>query len=220
MAPRSLIALLLLVSSIGAGACAAFPTECVPLDDFSRGRPGEFPPEWKPRKESGRPAYSIREEGGRRFLRGVARRLGIQAGREVTWDLEAYPILAWSWRPIEFPKDSDERKSTTNDSAVSVYAVFPTSPVSVKSVKYTWSRVVPAGTHLMSSAGNTQVRVLRSGAQAGQWVDERVNLREDYRKYFGGSEVPKPAGIAVLTDSDDTGSSAQGDYANFRACPP
>jgi hypothetical protein len=72
----------------------------------------------------------------------------------------------------------------------------------------------------LSSAGNTQVRVLRSGAQAGQWVDERVNLREDYRKYFGGSEVPKPAGIAVLTDSDDTGSSAQGDYANFRACPP
>jgi hypothetical protein len=220
VAPRSLIALLLLVSSIGAGAGAASPTECVPLDDFSRGRPGEFPPEWKPRKESGRPAYSIREEGGRRFLRGVARRLGIQAGREVTWDLEAYPILAWSWRPIEFPKDSDERKSTTNDSAVSVYAVFPTSPVSVKSVKYTWSRVVPAGTHLVSSAGNTQVRVLRSGAQAGQWVDERVNLREDYRKYFGASEVPKPAGIAVLTDSDDTGSSAQGDYANFRACPP
>jgi len=220
VAPRSLIALLLLVSSIGAGAGAASASECVPLDDFSRGRPGEFPPEWKPRKESGRPAYSIREEGGRRFLRGVARRLGIQAGREVTWDLEVYPILAWSWRPIEFPKDSDERKSTTNDSAVSVYAVFPTSPVSVKSVKYTWSRVVPAGTHLMSSAGNTQVRVLRSGAQAGQWVDERVNLREDYRKYFGGSEVPKPAGIAVLTDSDDTGSSAQGDYANFRACPP
>ena len=26
------------------------------------------------------------------------------------------------------------------------------------------------------------------------------------------------AGIAVLTDSDDTRSSAQGDYANFRAC--
>ncbi len=27
-----------------------------------------------------------------------------------------------------------------------------------------------------------------------------------------------PAGIAVLTDSDDTKSSAQGDYASFRAC--
>jgi hypothetical protein len=64
------------------------------------------------------------------------------------------------------------------------------------------------------------VRVLRNSAQAGQWVEEQVNVREDYQKYFGGSEVPKPGGIAVLTDSDDTKSSAQGDYANFRVCKP
>lgn len=220
MASRPLIGLLLLVSSLGAGPGAALAAECVALDDFSQGRLGEFPPEWKPRKESGRPVYSIREEDGRRFLRGVARRIGIQAGREVAWSLEAYPILAWSWRPIEFPTSSDERKSGANDSAVSVYAVFPTSAVSVKSLKYVWSRVVPVDTHLTSSAGNTQVRILRSSAQVGRWADEQVNVREDYQKYFGGSEVPKPGGIAVLTDSDDTKSSAQGDYANFRVCKP
>lgn len=220
MASRSLIGLLLLVSSLGAGSGAALAAECVPLDNFSQGRLGEFPPEWKPRKESGRPVYSIREEDGRRFLRAIARRIGIQAGREVAWNLEAYPILAWSWRPIEFPTNSDERKSGANDSAVSVYAVFPVSTLSVKTVKYVWSRVVPAGTHLTSSAGNTQVRVLRSSSQVGRWADEQVNVREDYQKYFGGSEVPRPGGIAVLTDSDDTKSSAQGDYANFRVCKP
>jgi hypothetical protein len=52
----------------------------------------------------------------------------------------------------------------------------------------------------------------------GEWVDEHVNVRDDYLRYFEVSEVPKPAGIAVLTDSDDTESSAQGDYANFRVC--
>jgi hypothetical protein len=218
VASRPLIALLLLLASLGAVPSAAFAAECVVLDDFSRGRVGEFPPEWKPRKDSGRPVYSIREEGGRRFLRAIARRIGIQAGREVAWNLEAYPILAWSWRPIEFPTNADERKSSANDSAVSVYAVFPTSSVSVRSVKYVWSRVVPTGTHLTSSGGSTQVRVLRSSAQAGQWVDEQVNVLEDFQKYFGSNEVPKPGGIAVLTDSDDTKSSAQGDYANFRVC--
>jgi len=180
VASRPLIGLLLLVSSLGAGPGAASAAECVALDDFSQGRIGEFPPEWKPRKESGRPVYSIREENGRRFLRAIARRIGIQAGREVAWNLETYPILAWSWRPVEFPTNSDERKSGTNDSALSVYAVFPTSAVSVKSVKYVWSRVVPAGTHLTSSAGNTQVRVLRSSAQVGRWADEQVNVREVY----------------------------------------
>jgi hypothetical protein len=220
VAPRALIVLLGLALS-GAGAGAAAGAECVALEDFSRGSVGEFPPDWKPRKEEGRSVYSIQEEGGLRFLRAAATRLGVQAGREVAWNLEAYPILAWSWRPVEFPKGSDERKSSTNDSAVSVYAVFPHTPVSVKSVKYTWSRVVPVGTHLTSSAGNTQVRVLRTGAdKVGQWVEEQVNVREDYRKYFGGSDVPRPAGIAVLTDSDDTKSTARGDYAGFRVCKP
>ena len=220
VAPRALI-LLLVLALWGAGAGAAAGAECVALEDFSRGSVGEFPPDWKPRKEEGRSVYSIQEEGGLRFLRAAATRLGVQAGREVAWNLEAYPILAWSWRPIELPKGSDERKSSTNDSAVSVYAVFPHTPVSVKSVKYIWSRVVPVGTHLTSSAGNTQVRVLRTGAdKVGQWVEEQVNVREDYRKYFGGSEVPRPAGIAVLTDSDDTKSTARGDYAGFRVCKP
>lgn len=221
MASRALIALLLLDFSLGVGPGAALAAECVALDDFSQGQLGEFPPEWKPRKESGRPVYSIREEGGRRFLRGTARRIGIQAGREVAWNVETYPILAWSWRPIEFPTNSDERKSATNDSAVSVYAVFPGSAVSVKSVKYVWSRIVPVGTHFTSSAGNTQARVLRSGTdRVGQWVDEQVNVREDYRKYFGGSDVPRAAGIAVLSDSDDTKSTARGDYGWFRVCKP
>jgi hypothetical protein len=86
-------------------------------------------------------------------------------------------------------------------------------------VKYVWSEKVPVGTRLTSNMGLTQVRVLRSGAgQKGQWVDERVNARDDYVKAFGVSTPPKPAGIAVLTDADDTRSSAQGDYANFRAC--
>jgi hypothetical protein len=43
-------------------------------------------------------------------------------------------------------------------------------------------------------------------------------VRDDYLQYFAGQDVPKPAGIAVLTDSDDTASSAQGHYADFRAC--
>ena len=88
-----------------------------------------------------------------------------------------------------------------------------------KAVKYIWSEKVPVGTHLTSNMGLTQVRVLRAGTTGkGEWTEERVNVLEDYQKLFKESETPKPAGIAVLTDSDDTRSSAAGDYANFRAC--
>jgi hypothetical protein len=195
--------------------------ECVLIEDFAKGRLGEFPPDWRPRQESGRAVYSIREQDGLRFLHAAARGIGIQAAKQHEWDLAMYPILVWSWRPIAFPKGSDERNPKTNDSVLAVYAVFPHTYWSAKSVKYVWSAVVPAGTSLTSSAGLTQVRVLRSGtAGAGAWTEERVNVLDDYRASFQTSEMPKLAGVAVLTDSDDTGSSAQGDYASFRACKP
>lgn len=213
-----------LVTAVLAAVVLAAPAgaeECVTVDNFSNGKVGEFPPGWKPRKDSGRDVYSIQEKDGLRFLHALAKGLGIQAARQHEWDPKAYPILAWSWRPVEFPAGSDERQSKTNDSAVSVYAVFPHSPVSVKSLKYIWSAVVPVGTRLTSSGGLTQVLVIRSGTEKkGAWTEERVNVLENYKKFFEEAETPKASGIAVLTDSDDTKSVAQGDYANFRVCKP
>ena len=213
--PAALGSLLL----VAGGAPAAPEGECVTVDDFTSAKVGEFPPNWKLRKSAGKGVYSVQEENGARFLRATSRRLGIQAAREHEWDPTTHPVLAWAWRVHEFPKGADERESKTNDSALAVYAVFPHSPVSVKAVKYIWSERVPQDAHLTSNLGLTQVRVLRSGAaKAGEWVEERVNVLESYREYFGTAEVPKPIGIAVLTDSDDTKSQAQGDYANFRVC--
>jgi len=216
-----LVAAILAVSASRASSGTPAAEDCVVIEDFTKGKIGGFPPDWRPRQESGRAVYSLQVENGLRFLHAAARGIGIQAAKQYEWDLAAYPVLAWSWRPIEFPRGSDERNPRTNDSALAVYAVFPHTYWSVKSVKYIWSAVVPAGTRLTSSAGLTQVRVLRSGTGgAGAWAEERVNVLDDYRASFQTAETPKPAGIAVLTDSDDTGSSAQGDYASFRACKP
>jgi len=214
---RLAVLLLALVALPAAGGAE----ECVTVDNFSQGKVGEFPPDWKPRKDAGRDVYSIQDLDGLRFLRALARGLGIQAAKQYEWEPKAYPMLAWSWRPVEFPQGSDERQSKTNDSAVAVYAVFPHSPWSVKALKYIWSGVVPVGTRLSSSAGLTQVVVLRNGAdRKGQWMEERVNVFEDYKKFFDETETPKASGIAVLTDADDTKSVAQGDYSNFRVCKP
>jgi hypothetical protein len=194
--------------------------ECIVIESFSTGNVGEPPPDWKLRKDSGRGVYRIQEESGRRFLRALSKGLGIQLAKQFEWDLGTYPVLAWAWRPLEFPRGADERESKTNDSALAVYLLVPYSKITgPKAVKYVWSEQVPIGTRLSSNMGLTQVRVLRSGAgQKGEWIEERVNARDDYMKAFGVAEPPKPAGIAVLTDSDDTGSSAQGDYRDFRAC--
>ena len=64
--------------------------------------------------------------------------------------------------------------------------------------------------------------VVRSGGErVGAWVEEERNVYEDYRKAFGG-EPPMIKGIAVMTDTDDTGESATawyGDIVFHRASP-
>jgi Protein of unknown function (DUF3047) len=210
----------------GAAAPSATPSAgedaCIVLDDFSRAKPGGFPPDWKPRKDEGREVYRVQAEGPQRFLHAEAKGTGIQAGRETpSWDVQKYPILTWSWRPREFPKGADERQSSKNDSALAVYVAVPHSKVrGPKAVKYVWSEKVPVGTRLESNGGLTQGRVLRTGAPASRdaWVEERVNALQDWKTAFKESDTPKVGGIAVLTDSDDTKSTASGDYRNFRAC--
>jgi len=213
---RAVAAAMCLLAALGAGAAAE---DCIVIDDFAKAKVGEFPADWKVRKDAGKQIYTVREEGGLRFLHAHAKDQGIQAARQQEWDLNRYPVLAWSWRPVEYPKGADE-KDGKNDSALAVYFMVPYSSIrGPQAVKYIWSERVPVGTRLSSNGGLTQVRVLQSGTEKrGQWVDERVNVRDDWLAYFEEKAVPKPAGIAVLTDSDDTDSSAQGDYAKFRAC--
>lgn len=197
----------------------ALPEDCIVIDEFSKAKVGEFPPDWKVRKDAGRSVYRVQEEDGRRFLHAHAQDHGIQAAKQFDWDLNQYPVLAWSWRPTEFPRGAHEKEGK-NDSVLAVYMMVPYSQIrGPKAVKYIWSEQVPEGTRLESNGGLTQVRALRSGTEKrGQWVEERVKVRDDYLAFFEEKDVPKPGGIAVLTDADDTSSSAQGDYAKFRAC--
>jgi len=220
---RFLAAALALGVLFPAATARAQGADCLVIDTFADSQIGQFPAGWRARKDSGKVTYSVQEEGGQRFLRAISSGLGIQAGREYEWDLAKYPVLAWSWRPRLFPQSGDERESSKNDSALAVYMTVPHSRISgPKAVKYIWSERVPLGTRLSSNMGLTQVVVLRTGAPSSRepWVEERVNALEDYTRLFGEPPAAKPAGIAVLTDADDTRSRAEGDYANFRVCRP
>jgi len=217
---RVLAALGLLVALAAAPAgVPAANGPCRVVADFSKGAVGAFPEGWRPREDRAREIYRVLEEGGLRFVRAAAEGTGLQMGFEFDWDLTTHPVLAWKWRPRIFPDNADERESGRNDSALGVYAVFPHSPVTVKTVKYVWSRIVPVGTTASASRGLTRMRVLRSGKPADDgFVPEAVDVAEDSRRLFGDAPA-RPKGIAVLTDADDTRSRAVGDYAGFRVCP-
>ena len=47
-----------------------------------------------------------------------------------------------------------------------------------------------------------------------QWVNEERNVYEDYRKAFG-EEPPMVSGVAIMTDTDNTGESAIAYYGDI-----
>jgi hypothetical protein len=48
----------------------------------------------------------------------------------------------------------------------------------------------------------------RGKERLGRWVEESVNVLADYRQAFG-KDPPAIAGIAVMSDTDNTGTSAE-----------
>jgi hypothetical protein len=117
------------------------------------------------------------------------------------------------------PAGGDEREKATNDSAAGVYVVFKGALGGLvpRAVKYVWSAREPRGAAFPSPGYSTaQIVVLESGTDgAGQWRTERVDVAADYRRLFK-AEPPEVQGIAVLTDSDNTGTRAAADYDDFR----
>jgi hypothetical protein len=49
----------------------------------------------------------------------------------------------------------------------------------------------------------------------GQWLEEKRNLVEDYRKCFG-EDPGKAGGVAIMTDTDNTGEKAMAWYGPIR----
>ena len=57
--------------------------------------------------------------------------------------------------------------------------------------------------------------VLQSGAaRVNQWIIEKRNVYADYKKAFG-KEPPMISGVAIMTDSDNTGESATAWYGDI-----
>jgi hypothetical protein len=169
---------------------------------------------------------------------------GSEADRPVKWNLEEYPILSWKWRPRVSPRGANEQNGK-DDSALGVYIGFcPPDDVALceravkgqlglsdrislsrlyltkgaGSFKYIWSEQLAKG--LEFERGGKSVKVLEHGPPANRdrWVEERVNVAADYRKRFGSQKLLNPVGISILTDSDDTQTVAEGDYADFKIC--
>ena len=161
----------------------------------------------------GRPAYDfvLTEDGGLRALSLHARDEHSTIAREIHVDLEATPILEWSWKIVELPAGADVRARATSDLTAHVLVVWPRFPEALRSrvIAYAWGTTEPAGAVEQSrKTWMVTFFILRSGGESlGRWVTERRDVVEDYRRVYG-EQPESPRAIAISIDTNDTHGSA------------
>lgn len=198
------------------------------IDDFSQVPLGAFPEGWTtpdgddlaPARES--ESFRVVEADGQHVLHARYVGKAFTLGHGVPdWDLQRYPIVSWRWRALRLPRP-DANLEFDEDAAASVQAVWLIGlPFFVRTMRFTWSSTLAAGSRAQARLGHDQLVVLRSGMRGeGGWHTEYVNLLANYQSFYGLEDSTAPTGIALLTDADDTASQAEAYYADFRLCRP
>jgi hypothetical protein len=187
-------------------------------------------------------AYSLVHADGRTVLHADADRSASLYVAPIKPATSVTARLSWRWKTNALVPGADNRDKRREDAPLRVLVAFDgdharlpeaekkrfkraktltgrTPPYAI--LMYLWSDHVPVNT-LIPSAHTGQVRILvaASGSQGlGQWQSVRRNLADDYRRAYG-SEPGPVIGVAVMTDTDNTGTQASGEYADIRLeCP-
>ena len=198
-------------------AVAAWAADSVVVVDWSKSPAGTkgIPEGWKG-GDWGSPRYDwqIVEIDGQRVLHLKSDGDSSTISREIKGavDLKQTPILEWRWKITKLPRGGDARRSATDDEAGQIYVTWPRFPEAVRSriIGYIWDTSAPVGSIFKSEkTGTVHYVVMQSGAaKLGQWVTERRNVADDFKKIYG-EEPGNPGALSISIDSDDTKSSAE-----------
>ena len=165
------------------------------LEDFLAKEPDGFPSNWdheSQRSQSkGREAYKVHTENGVHFLSAKDAGQRIKK-KKIDWDPKAYPFLTWRWR---LNKAADQ-----TEPLAAIYASLDTDLIFIPVfTKYIWSATKPEGTLIEGGMFSGSEIVVQSGArEVGQWIEERVNVYEDFKRIHQHEPAPKAWGISII----------------------
>jgi len=208
MRPAALLILPLLLIFLACRPAAA--VDGILVDDFEHG----LAPAWKEKEFAGRTTYRVVACESGQCLSASSH--DAASGLVYPLDLQpqAYPILHWRWKIADTIPGGDARGKTTDDYAARIYVIFPHwfFPMT-RTINYIWANRLPQGDSIVSSyTSNSIMLAVRSGRERrGEWLEERRDVLADYRRLFG-EEPGKIGAIAIMTDTDNTGQTAQAWY--------
>ncbi len=211
---------------------------------FSALKPGgAIPPQWVPltfRNIETLTRYTLVTDTGNTVLKAESSKSAsglIRRFDDRRIELKDYPILKWRWKVGNLIRGADIATKEGDDYPARVYVTFRYEPERAGAgvrmryglarslygeypphagINYVWDGRAPAGTMLPNAyTARAMMFVVESGPKrVGEWVEMERNVYKDYKRAFK-EEPPPVSGIAVMTDTDQTGETATAWYGDI-----
>ncbi len=228
------------IALIPAAASAGNDNVHIDVGPFSRQTPGGLPPGWKPltfRKVPQHTRYELVRDGDRVVVRADAAAAASGLIRDIRIDPREYPVVQWRWKVANLLERADVARKDGDDYPARLYVVFRSDRDKLSAwekikiffyrllygeepptgaINYIWDAHALKGT-IAPNAYTSRVRmiVVESGATGlNRWITEERNLYDDYRAAFE-DEPPPVVGVAIMTDTDNTGETATAWYGDI-----
>ena len=163
------------------------------LEDFRQSDADGFPEGWEAQrsKVSAKETYRIRKENEVAFLEANDANQRVYT-KQISWNPKTHPVLTWRWRIRSVPDDADF-----------IAAVYPSLDVDLMVIpvatKYVWSLKKEVGSVKEGGIFSSTEMVIRSGAEPiGEWIEEKINVYEDFKEIHQHEPAQKAWGISLL----------------------
>ncbi|MEJ2430467.1 MAG: DUF3047 domain-containing protein [Deltaproteobacteria bacterium] len=239
--PTVLITVLLAFLTIGRVVLAESPS-VIEVADFSAEKTtASLPAHWEPfyfKDIKRHTDYRLVEEDGQVVVRAVADGSASGLKRKITIDPKEYPIVQWRWRAANTLKKANIYQKEGDDYPARIYISFKYDPHGLgffektkyriarmlygeypplAAINYVWASKAPVGLAKANSyTDRVMMMVVESGAKnLNRWINEERDIYADYRNTFR-KEPPMISGVAIMTDTDNTGESATAYYGDIQ----
>ncbi len=215
--------------------------DTIAVGDFSSGRQEDgLPLGWQPLafdKIVQHTRYEMVNDNGVAVIKAQSRSSASGLIRNIEIDPREYPIVQWRWKIEGVLTKGDARQKKGDDYAARLYILFEYDAALLswrERVKYKVARILsgeyPPGAGMTYIWGNrtekgtmvaspytdrSMMIVVQSGnSRANKWVIEERNILSDFREAYN-AEPPMITGVAIMTDTDNTGESATAWYGDI-----
>ena len=215
--------------------------ERIKVADFSSLDPGAvLPDQWQAltvTRVKKHTRYTLVAVDGATVLQAESDASMSSLAKNIDIDPNTTPWLQWRWRTAAINPASGLENKQNDDFPVRLYVFFDYDigqlpflertkiriaralygkQLPLAALCYVWAGKETVGTTAWNAyTDRVRMVVASSGAaKTGSWVDVQRNVAEDYRAAFG-EPVPRITGIALASDTDDTGMSSTSWYGDI-----